>query len=303
MAPRSPCILFRLNLLLGLLGAGLLLWWAGRAPLIAPTADAAAAIRAGAIQDHGAWLLRWTAFLARHVNAAGRVDYRALRQDPAELDLLYAWVAARSPETQPELFPDETARFAYWLNAYNIAALTGIVRQYPVRSVREIRPLNVLSLIPGGGFFMAQRFVFGGEVRRLYPLEHRLIRKRFADPRLHFALNCGSVGCPALPREAFAPDRLEAQLAREARNFLAQPQNFQIDDAAATIRLSSLFDWYQDDFLRAVPARAGAAPTLLDFVLPHLDGAQRARLEAVRGRYTVAFLPYDWSLNDQSPRP
>lgn len=296
MPRRSPCILLRVNLLLALLGAGLFLWWAGRATLLAPTPAAAAALRSGAIRDHAAWLARWTALLQRHVNPAGRVDYAALRRAPAELELLYAWIAEHSPDAQPGLFPTASARLAYWLNAYNLAALTGIVRHYPVGSVRDIRPVSGLSLLPGGGFFMAQRFVFGGERWRLYTLEHRLIRRRFAEARLHFALNCGSVGCPELPREAFTPDGLEAQLARETRKFLADPRHLQIDTAGATLRLSALFKWYQDDFLRA-------APTLLDFVLPHLDAAPRAQLAAARERLTVTFLPYDWSLNDQAPAP
>jgi len=253
-----------------------------------------------AIPDDDAWRQEWTRFLRKHVDEQGLVDYAAIRDNPAALERLYAWVAEHSPESDPDLFPTRDARFAYWLNAYNIAAIRGIAAHYPVDSVRDIKPFHVVSLIPGGGFFFAQKFVFGDDAKRLYFLERRFMRKRFPDPRQHFALNCGSMGCPQLPREAFHPERLDAQLERETRAFLAERRNLRIDSEAETVTLSAIFDWYRKDFLRPLREAGIEDPTLLDYVARHVDADTRRALQRAQdGGYAVAFADYSWRLNDQ----
>ena len=269
-------------------------------PILRPDPGGAADTQTGPIRSPDEWNQRYTAFLQRHADAEGYVDYAAIRRDPTGLNRLYAWIAQHSPDSHPGLFPEKADRFAYWLNSYNLAVIVGVTRHYPIDSVRDIRPLHPVSLKSGGGFFVALRFVFGGETKRLYFLENNLIRERFEDPRLHFALNCASLGCPELPREAFAGERLEAQLARETRAFLRSPENFRIDHETETIRMSALFDWFRKDFLRALRRRGVEDPSLPDYVLPYLGEARRQTLMEVRDQYTVAFLPYDWSLNDRN---
>ena len=101
---------------------------------------------------------------------------------------------------------------------------------------------------PRAGFFFLQRVEVGGRRLSLYTLENRIVRARFDEPRIHFALNCASVGCPSLPPEAFVPERLEQQLARETARFLSEERNVAVDLDARIVRLSSIFDWYDVDF-------------------------------------------------------
>lgn len=239
--------------------------------------------------------------LGRHVDDAGRVDYAALTRDP-DLERYYCLVSLYSPVSHPELFPTESSRLAYWINGYNAAVLKTVLQYYPISSVSDVKPPFLLFFLPeNSGFFYFQRPIFGGESTSLYDLEKDVIRKRFGDPRIHFALNCASRGCPQLPRTAFSSDNLEEELDREARRFLAQERNFRIVDEEQAIYLSSLFSWYEEDYLdwyrREFP---GAEPGILDYVRLYLPESKAEEIARLADTYEIRFTPYDWQLNDQA---
>ncbi|HEY8516203.1 MAG TPA: DUF547 domain-containing protein [Candidatus Binatia bacterium] len=239
--------------------------------------------------------------LARHVDDRGLVDYAALAREPDDLERYYALLAAVSPDSHPDLFPTRDDRLAYWINAYNAAVLVTVLRHYPIPSVTALRTPFPLSLASDKiGFFLLQRITLGGETTSLYALENSLIRPRFREPRVHFALNCASLGCPRLPRRAFAADELERQLDDETRRFFAEERNLRIDHAARVVSLSSLLDWYDGDFTGWLEERyPGKDATLLDYVALYVTPERRAELERARG-YEIRFVPYDWGLNDQA---
>ncbi len=222
------------------------------------------------------------------VDAQGLVNYHALVDRPEVINSEYEKVTLKSPDSHPEDFPHEGDRFAYWLNAYNVAAIYGVTKIYPIQSVRDHRVFSFYSLFPGGGFFAAQKFTFGGERYSLYALENRLIRKRFDDPRLHFGLNCASISCPDLARKPFAGRTLDRQLDRLTRRFVNSPKGVQIDEESQEIRISAIFDWYAEDF--------DFDP--ISFIAPYFEDASALRLAQAQG-YRVVYLPYDWSLNAQ----
>ena len=237
--------------------------------------------------------------LARFVDDRGRVDYTALAADPADLDRYVAQLAAVSPDNQPDRFPTSQARLAYWINAYNAAVMKLVLQYYPIASVRDVRPPMVLFFLPRlSGFFYFERVALGGERRNLYDLENSVIRQRFPDPRVHFALNCASRGCPRLPRQAFTAERLDDALDRETRQFLAEPRNLTIDPSRRTVFLSSIFSWYEDDFLASERRSGSTEPTLLGYVGRNSSVEQAAQIAGCQG-CRVSFVPYDWRLNDQ----
>jgi hypothetical protein len=244
--------------------------------------------------------------LARYVDADGLVDYARLAREPFVLGTYLGQVAAYGPASHPALFPDEASRLAYFLNAHNAVVLRMVLEHYPIASVMEVEPAWWTPLGPEGtGFFAGQRFPLGGRSTSLRALEHRIIRRHFADPRVHFALNRASLGCPQLPRRAFDAARLEAQLAAETARFLSEPRNVRVDEAARTIHLSRIFEWYAEDFTDW-QRRRGRSATVLAFVADHAPpgpAADVARAEA-RG-FAVRFVPWDWRLNDRAlgPRP
>lgn len=244
---------------------------------------------------------RFGQMLEKFVNDRGRVDYGGLKNDAGDLDAYYARIAAYSPDSHPALFPTEQHKLAYWINAYNAGAIQIVLANYPIGSVREVKPPAVFFFLPElSGFFVFHRLEFGGRTTSLYYLENQVIRARFDDPRIHFALNCASLGCPRLPRQPFSGDRLDRQLEREARRFLAEKRNFFIDHNEETIRLSSIFKWYEEDFTRHYRSRfPEREASLLNAIDPYLSAEKSAALQKVAGRYSVHFEPYDWRLNDQ----
>ena len=221
------------------------------------------------------------------------MDYGALGSDRAELDGYCRLLARYSPDATPERFPTEASRLAYWINAYNAAVIKTVLHYYPVESVLDVKRPWVFFFLPKkSGFFYFQRVRLGGASMSLYKLENDIVRKRFHEPRAHFALNCASLGCPELPRHAFTPERLDEELTREARRFLSKPGNFRIDPESGTIFLSEIFDWYRDDF-------TGGSSSLIDYLRRYLPDKQARLLDDAADRYEIRFTPYDWSLNDR----
>jgi hypothetical protein len=235
------------------------------------------------------------AFLRRHVDASGRVDYAAARRDRADLDRYLAALAQASPDSHPERFSTPDERLAYWINAYNAAVIAAVLPHHPIASVRDVPPPRGLFFLPGGfAFFTFQGAVLGGREVSLRELEHGVIRGRFDEPRVHFALNCASRGCPRLPAAAFSAEHLDAELMREARFFVREPRNLRIDPSAHVLYLSQIFEWYAADFVR--PGGPATLPEYIASLLPPDEA--RALLACAACR--IEFIPYDWRLNDQA---
>ncbi len=225
---------------------------------------------------------RWTVVLERFVDDAGRVDYKGLQQDRIGIDGYTARIAAISPESHPELFPSRADQLAYWINAYNALAITGVIDRPGLQSVNA-------SKIVLTDFFYLTRYPVGGKKYALATIENSIVRPGFNDPRTHFALNCDSVGCPRLPREAFEPARLDAQLDQYSREFVTDPAKVRVEDVPGkgrTIMISQIFEWYAGDFTGSggpvgfINLHGGDVPTDLP----------------------VGYIPYDWSLIAQEGR-
>ncbi len=239
--------------------------------------------------------------LQQFVDSNGMVDYTSLHQDIRDLDEYYYLIATYSPDSHPNLFPSEDHKLAYWINAYNATAIKTVLTYYPITSVLDVKqPAVFFFLTDKSGFFFFQRLTYGGETTSLYYLENGVIRKRFQEPRIHFALNCAALGCPRLPQEAFSGEDLQRQLDEETRKFLSEERNFKIDHEEKIIYLSSIFKWYEKDFVDwikdQIPHRK---VTLLDYVALYLPAKKASELDNADGRYKIDFIPYDWGLNDQ----
>jgi hypothetical protein len=240
--------------------------------------------------------------LERFVDDAGQVDYAGLATDPLALERYYYLLSRYSPDSAPDAFPGHSDRLAYWLNAYNAAVLKTVVAHYPIASVEDVAPPRAFFFLPRrSGFFVFQRIRLGNRGTSLYALENRVIRHRFDDPRVHFALNCASRGCPRLRRQPFDPVRLDVQLDRATREFVAEPRNMRIDHATRSVMLSAIFDWYEDDFLDWCRAHLGDGPPgVLRYVAAYVEPERAAELERA-ATYTRRTEPWDWSLNTQTP--
>ena len=217
----------------------------------------------------------WQRVLERHVDSMGRVNFAAVARDRADLDLFVSWVYDNSPNNRPERFPTRNHVLAFHLNAYNALSMHKVIEKDIPQTLAGWRKI---------GFFFLGKVAVGGEPITLYDYEKDVIRP-LGDPRVHVALNCMSVGCPRLPREPFLPERLEAQLDREAKLFFNEPRNVQVNDANRTVQLSEILKFYTEDFLRAAPSLSAYA--------------SRYRDQPVPADYAVEFIPYDWTINRQ----
>ncbi|PIQ83149.1 MAG: hypothetical protein COV75_09050 [Candidatus Omnitrophica bacterium CG11_big_fil_rev_8_21_14_0_20_63_9] len=218
--------------------------------------------------DHGLW----NELVERYAQD-GRVDYDGVAQDAETLERYLALLA----DTDPEQLPSPESRLAFWINAYNASVFKGVLDHRPLKSVKDIK-----------GFFDRLRYPVGGEELTLNQIEERA--RASGDWRVHFAVNCASASCPPLRPEAYAAGSLEAQLADQTTQFLANTRDgLRLD--GPTLWVSSIFKWYAKDFS---PSRL-TSNALLDLLDPYLPESVR---QAARARtFTMRYLPYDWSLN------
>jgi hypothetical protein len=226
--------------------------------------------------------------LHTYVNERGYADYPGLKLNRGELDAVIAQLDHASPDSDPALFPTRIAKLAYWINAYNAFVLRGVVDYYPIASVKDVYLFN--------GFFSRIEFKAGGTELSLRELENEILRKRFGDPRIHFAIVCASEGCPRLAREAYLPERLDEQLDARTSLFFNEDRNVRIDAAGNRLFLSKIMDWYSDDFIATLPAGEKEITSYVERWLTPDRQAALARLRAPK----IAYVNYDWRINDQA---
>lgn len=237
--------------------------------------------------------------LAKHVvpfnnGRATSVDYHGLQKDR---EILGTYLAGLTEVSRAEFDSWQKAeQLAFLINGYNGWTLKLIVDNYP--DLDSIKDLGSLFSSPWKKSFIPLL----GETRSLDDIEHGLIRGsgRYNEPRIHFAVNCASIGCPALRDEAYRADKLEGQLEEATRLFL-EDRTRNRPAADNTLEVSSIFKWYREDFENGW---RGAA-TLGQFLALYgsslgLDTAQVEKLK--KGQYDIDFLDYDWDLNDHKQR-
>lgn len=233
-----------------------------------------------------------SALLSRHVrwNAAGTatsVDYAGVRRDREVLQLLLD----QSSGVAGAAFAawSLAARQAFLVNAYNLWTLALIADAPP--ETESIRDLGSWFRSPWKRAFIPLL----GATRSLDDIEHDLLRGApdFNEPRIHFAVNCASIGCPALRPEAYGATRWEAQLDDQTRRFLRdRTRNRVLERAPLSLGISAIFDWYGDDFEPA----GGVSGFLARY--PDALGLTADETVALReGAARIEFLDYDWRLN------
>lgn len=228
----------------------------------------------------------FTTLLDDHVRD-GHVDYAGLEADP-RLDRYLAWLAVTSPESL-----SDAGQLALWINAYNAYTLKLIVDNYPVESINDLHSGGRLFAFATHRTAWDRRFVLvGGETYSLNDVEHDIIRRRFDDFRVHFALVCAARSCPPLRREAYTAARLDAQLDAQGRLFLSETEKNRFEEGSRTAWLSPIFKWYRKDF-------GQTDADLLRAIAPFVaDATVRESLEADPGGWRIEHTHYDWRLND-----
>ncbi len=218
----------------------------------------------------------WNGLLKKHVNADGWVDYKGFIRDSAELNRYLKVLEAAHPNDKTW---SRNEQMAYWINAYNAYTVQLIVRNYPVKSIKDIKKgLAFVNSVWDIQFIKIQGFTYD-----LNNIEHNILRPIYKDPRVHAAVNCASYSCPKLRPEAYTAARLDEQLSDAMAGFVNDPIRNRISSSKAEI--SEIFKWFKGDFEQN-------GQNLRAFL-------NQFSKEKITDKTDIAHLDYNWSLNEQ----
>jgi hypothetical protein len=223
--------------------------------------------------DHTAF----DALLKKHVTAKGRVSYTGFKADEKAFNQYLESLSKNAPIDQLS----KNEQMAYWINAYNAYTIRLILDNYPLESIKDIGPKNQIPFVntPWAKKF----FTIGGTKMSLDNIEHGTLRKKFNDPRIHFALVCASISCPPLRNEAYTAAKLDAQLDDQGRDFLNDPTKNKVGKDKA--ELSNYFNWYKGDWKQN-------GQSVVKWVNKYATTKMTDNTD-------VSFLDYNWKLNKQ----
>jgi len=219
----------------------------------------------GFSQDTDVFFAQADTFFKANVQK-GRVNYKSIKANSSELDELLT-MAKGITVTKANAKTYQ----AFWINAYNLAVIKGVVNNYPLKS-----PLDI------NGFFDKTTYELGGISTTLNDLENKLLRANFPEePRFHFVLVCGGLGCPPIISCAYEPTTLEAQLQEQTTKALNNASFIQV--SKNKVKISQIFEWYKGDF--------ELTGSVTDFINTY-------RSEQLPEKAKVSYYPYDWTLNE-----
>ncbi|MFT6165434.1 MAG: hypothetical protein ACJAV5_000317 [Vicingaceae bacterium] len=208
----------------------------------------------------------WDKLLLKNVSTQGNVNYQGFKKDQVVFDTYLALLST----TKPDGNWSRNETMAYWINAYNAFTIKLMLNNYPLKSIMEIN----------GGKAWDLKFIdIKGEKYSLNNIEHDILRKKYADPRIHFVVNCASVSCPKLSNSAFFADGLDEKLDKAAKEFINNSSKNEI--TATEAEISKLFDWYKDDF------------TKNGTVVDYLNRYTTTKLTTTK----ISFKEYNWNIN------
>lgn len=215
------------------------------------------------IPDHSVWHKE----LQKYVDHQGQIDYARWQQHQDALDQYLS----NKPSLMELSVWGQNVQLAYWINLYNASTIKLVLMHYPISSLKEIY---------AGDPWSKAWIEIDSNVYSLNQIENEIIRKRFNDSRIHFALNCASRSCPKLLNEAYEPAKLDDQLHHAAISFINDEQFNQLTNAP--VRLSQLFEWYASDFG--------------EDIISYLN---KYALTPIQPKTKIEYLAYDWKLNSQ----
>jgi hypothetical protein len=211
--------------------------------------------------DHSAW----NSLLQKHVTEDGMVDYEGFKVDRGKLDKYLKMLSDQTPDNNWS----DAELLAYYINLYNAYTVDLILRNYPVKSIKDISSPWTTAFVRVGDTELS-----------LGAIENSILRK-MNDPRIHFAINCASISCPKLMNEAFVAGKIDSQLEQATTEFINSDKN---EISANAIKLSSIFEWYSGDF-------TSKDKRLIDYLNEYSN-------TRINPGASISFKEYDWNLNE-----
>ena len=225
----------------------------------------------------------WTQILQRYITQDGdlnRFDYSALAANSGDMASLAAYIddlAGQSPSTMAR-----NEALAYWANLYNALTVQVVAQNWPVKSIKEIKSGPFKA-----GPWKRDLVTVEGRVMSLDDIEHGTMRKRYDEPRIHYMVNCASIGCPNLKASAWEAQTLEQDMDASARAFVNSTRGVRVSGGKLTV--SSIYDWFSEDF-------GGNDAGVIAHIKRYADPDLLAQLEGIT---KVSKDQYDWSVNAQ----
>lgn len=232
-----------------------------------------------AVVDHSAWgMFLGRYVITQHPSGINRVAYSSVSKQ--DRTALAGYLEAMQGVTVSALNGAEQK--AYWINLYNALTVRLVLDDYPVKSIKDLPKSAWFSFGPWDVKYLE----IEGEKLSLNDIEHRILRPVWKDNRLHYALNCASLGCPNLQPQAFTSANTEELLEKAAREYLGHPRGATLVDGK--LILSSIYDWFAEDF-------GGTREGLLAHVIRYAPPDLAAKLTLFNGK--IGYV-YDWRLNE-----
>ncbi|WP_281847279.1 DUF547 domain-containing protein [Olleya namhaensis] len=210
----------------------------------------------------------WNELLQKHVSDNGNVNYKSFKTDHKKLvEYIHILALLKSNPEFDSISKNE--KLAYWINAYNALTIDLIIKNYPVKSIKDIKD-------PWG----QKLWELGDKWYSLEDIEHEILRK-MDEPRIHFAIVCASYSCPKLQNTAFTASSLETQLTAATKQFLSDTKRNEVKENS--LKLSKIFKWFDKDFEQN--------GSLIDFLNKYTDITISAKAK-------ISYKDYNWDLNN-----
>jgi len=207
--------------------------------------------------------------LQKNVDKTGRVDYQSLKNNETLLDNYLAYIQNNEPTKNWS----SNKKKAFWINTYNAYTIKIILNNYPLKSIRDIK-------IDGKTAWKIPFVKVGQKRYTLDQIEHKILRKKFNDPRIHVGINCASVSCPRLWNFAFTEDNIASSLDNLMKVFINDTTRNKI--SKNNVALSEIFNWFSKDFIKN--------GTIINYLNTY------AAIK-ISEKASIKYLTYDWSLN------
>jgi len=212
----------------------------------------------------------FNSLLQKHVNTKGYVNYQGLKSDEAKLDTYLAYLKTASPSSSWS----KNKQKAFWMNAYNAYTIKLILKNYPLKSIRNIKE-------KGKEAWDIAFAEVGGKTYTLNHIEHKILRAKLFDARIHVGVNCASGSCPKLHNKAFTESNVNAELEKLMFSFINDSKRNKIESSNKA-SISEIFNWYKVDFTKK--------GSLVDYINKY----SKVKLDS---KARINHLTYDWNLN------
>lgn len=245
----------------------------------------------------------WDRQLEKYVDARGAVNYRAWKNERAGLDSFLTEASRLTAQEYSAMRKED--RVAFWINLYNAFTIKQILDHYPLkRSGLNFYPDKSIRQIDG--VWDKFKLSAAGKSLSLSDIENKILRGELREPLIHFAINCASKSCPKLSNRAYrGGDLIYKDMETAAFEFVNDKTRNKLDERTRKIEISRIFEWFGDDFKarygsKGLAGRSAKESAVINFLQKYLQGAERDLL--VSNRFSIGYLPYDWSLNEQTGR-